>query len=578
MASLTVQQTINSWSYVQLVITEQAIGSDEITNNYSDIDWRLEVYRQYSWNTSVAKSGWVKIDNVTVWSGSNTLGGSGTKVLASGTRRIYHNSDGSKPNMGVAFFQEIQLELSGVWRGDYSGSGTITLTKIPRASLLTLNNNNFNIGDTISLSVTEFDSSFTYKWYHDFRDGFWSPFSPNYVSEGDYYSYATPLEAWLDNITTGTSGTGRIKLETWNSSQTAKIGETIIYFTALVPSWVVPSCTLALTLNDLFGVYALKNVSSAYLEIQDEAGAFGSTIASYHIEGPGLNINARSGTTTVLSQIGTVTYSGYVSDSRGRKSPTQTQTFTVTDYYAPVIDIDYCRALSDGTRDDANGTYIHISTSIDVAPVVGLGLVANQIFIDDVLVASNLQNAISGNYGEYSLADTHKITFQVQDMAGGLTTVVREVKIGTVPLNIGIQKNMVAVGKYATRPNAFEVTPTWEIYAKGAPVVEWGTNANGDFIRYYDGTQICWNRVATSNITIGADGYYTYGDWAFPAAFTYIPTITFGHNSGWSHHHFVTFEGVTTTAALNLRIRNVASGAIGPTVHNINMIAIGRWK
>ncbi len=54
MASFTIQQTINSWSYVHLVITEQPIASEEIANNYSDVDWRLEVYRQYSWVTSTA--------------------------------------------------------------------------------------------------------------------------------------------------------------------------------------------------------------------------------------------------------------------------------------------------------------------------------------------------------------------------------------------------------------------------------------------------------------------------------------------------------------------------------------------
>lgn len=577
MASLTIQQTINSWSYVQLVITEQAIGSDEIANNYSDVDWRLEVYRQYSWVTSTAKSGWVKIDNVTVWSGSNTLGGSGTKVLASGTKRIYHNLDGTKPNMAVAFFQEIQLELSGVWRGDYSGSGTLSLSAIPRASLLALNNNNFNIGDTISLSVTEFDPSFTYKWHHDFRDGFWSPFTPTYVSEGDYYYYETPLEAWLDNITTGTSGNGRIRLETWNSSQTTKIGEKIIYFTALVPDWVVPTCTLDLSFNDLFGVYALKNVSSAYLEIQSEAGAFGSTITSYHIEGPGLNFNTKSGTSTVFSQIGTFTYSGYVMDSRGRKSPVQTQSFTVTDYYAPIIDIDYYRALNDGTRDDANGTYIHIATSFDIAQVPGLGLAVNRIFIDDVLVASDLQNEISGNYGEYSLAQTHKITFQVEDMAGGLTTVVREVKIGTVPFNIGIAKNMVAVGKYANRVNAFEVAPTWEIYAKGVPIVEWGTNANGDFIRYYDGTQITYQKLTMASVTINAGAYQLQGDWTYPASFVYVPNIAINQTSSWSHAFQATFDGVTTTATTGVKVVNRSTSNL-TTAHVIHLMAIGRWK
>lgn len=579
----TIRQDINAWSYVQLVVTEQAVGSDEIVNNYTDVDWRLEVYRQYSWDTSASKSGWVKIDNVTVWSGSNTLGGSGTKILASGTKRIYHNSDGSKPNMPVSFFQQIQLSLSGVWRGDYSGSSSINLTTIPRASILTLNNNNFDIGDDISLTVTEFDPSFTYKWYHDFRDGFWSQFTPTYVSEWDYYTYTTPYEAWLDNITTGVSGNGRIKLETWNAGQTSKIGETIIYFTALVPTDVVPTCTLALTLNDIFNIYAVKGISSASLEIQNEAGVYGSTIASYHIEGQGLNVGAKSGTSTPFTVAGSTTYSAYVIDSRGRQSATVTQSFTVTDYYVPTIDFTFYRALSDGTRDDANGTYIYCSTTYDIAPVTGNAIHLNQLWIDGAMVDYSSSGFIVGTFGEYTLNEAHTIELRVQDtvsqaLTNYLSSLTREVKIGRVPFNVGPNKDRVAVGKYADKADVFEVAPDWEIYAKGAPIAEWYTDGNGAMcIKYYNGTMIQYQKLTMASVTINAGAYQTQGNWTFPETFLYTPNVSISQASSWSQAFMASFDGVSSSAVSDIKVVNFSTSNL-TTTHTIHLMAIGLWK
>lgn len=586
MPSVTVRQDINTWSYVQLVVTEQAVGSDEIVNNYTDVDWRLEVYRQYSWHTSASKSGWVKIDNVTVWSGSNTLGGSGTKILASGTKRVYHNSNGSKTDMPIAFFQQIQLSLSRVWCGDYSGSGTMDMTTIPRASLLTLNNNNFDIGDDISLTVTEFDSSFTYKWYHDFRDGFWSQFTPTYVS-GYNYSYTTPYEAWLDNITTGVSENGRIKLETWNAGQTSKIGETIICFTALVPTDIVPTCTLALTLNDIFNIYAIKGISSASLEIQNEAGIYGSTIASYHIEGQGLNVGAKSGTSTPFTVAGYTTYSAYVIDSRGRQSATVTQSFTVTNYYVPTIDFEFYRALSDGTRDDANGTYIYCSTTYDIATVTGNDVYLNELWIDGAMVDSEYPGFIVGLYGEYTLNEVHTIKFRLQDDVGQaltnyLSSLTREVKIGTVPFNIGVNKDRVAVGKYADRANAFEVAPEWDIYAKGSPIVDWYTDGNGAMcIKYYDGTMIQYTKktvtygsiAANANINVSAQT-----GWTFNEAFLYTPVVTHTLSGAWSQALNIGLELISTTGVGKSYLYNHHNATIGSVNLTVHYMAIGRWK
>ena len=47
-------------------------------------------------------------------------------------------------------------------------------------------------------------------------------------------------------------------------------------------------------------------------------------------------------------------------------------------------------------------------------------------------------------------------------------------------------------------------------------LIEQGSNANGDYVRFADGTQLCWHR---SDIASRAAGSAVFVDWTFPAAF-----------------------------------------------------------
>lgn len=111
----------------------------------------------------------------------------------------------------------------------------------------------------------------------------------------------------------------------------------------------------------------------------------------------------------------------------------------------------------------------------------------------------------------------------------------------------------------------------------GAPtgaVIERGSNANGDYVRFADGTQIC-------SVTLGAvacdtaEGAMfgsTQASWAFPIGFAAgtVPAIS---GSAGSTTRFVGC-GAPTEAQVNIKVLSATSDstAISPT-----LLAVGRW-
>ncbi|MCW6094543.1 phage tail protein [Clostridium sporogenes] len=117
------------------------------------------------------------------------------------------------------------------------------------------------------------------------------------------------------------------------------------------------------------------------------------------------------------------------------------------------------------------------------------------------------------------------------------------------------------------------------IYINGNPVVDYGSNANGSYVRYYDGTQICWNKVivgtftATNQVVNAVYGGTTYNS-TFPVAFS-SSSIVVNTNAGSTGYLNSMCAGVTTTA-VNMRVWSPYS-----TTHSsmyYEYIAMGRWK
>lgn len=106
-------------------------------------------------------------------------------------------------------------------------------------------------------------------------------------------------------------------------------------------------------------------------------------------------------------------------------------------------------------------------------------------------------------------------------------------------------------------------------------IMERGSNANGEYIRFADGTQICWLRESALPVAITAASGALYRDttiaaWTFPAAFSVTPIPYFSVTSSF-------IWGVTGGASTTVMTRTAMATATfsGSTVgYNL---AVGRW-
>lgn len=97
----------------------------------------------------------------------------------------------------------------------------------------------------------------------------------------------------------------------------------------------------------------------------------------------------------------------------------------------------------------------------------------------------------------------------------------------------------------------------------GVNIVERGSNANGEYVRYADGTQICWGSTST-----GASGPVT---WTYPVAFASSTRVI-----GQIDSDTTTFHSHQNSSLNQVQV-NAWNNAGVRLVRNMRNLAIGRW-
>lgn len=351
MASCTYNPGINSSNpYAVLNVTQ---SSQSIEQNTTTVRYELILYRPYSISSSAAKSYSVTINGTNVASGSTTIGGSGSKTIASGTLSVPHNADGTK-SISFSFSLGFEITWSGVWIGTGSASGSMTLTTIPRASKVTVSGT-LTTGNTITVNTNRASSGFT----HTIRMNY------GYVDVATYTNVGASIQVPLDTSKYAPHCTDRTQRQLWiyckTFSGSTQIGsETMTAVDLKIADSVVPTIS-GLTVNEAeeglkakFGAY-IKDKSKLSAQIS-AAGIYGSTISSYSTKIIDKTYAGASFTSDVLTEAGSVQVVATVTDSRGRKA-SKTITISVEDYAPPIINsFTVVRANSSGIA-DAIGTY-----------------------------------------------------------------------------------------------------------------------------------------------------------------------------------------------------------------------------
>ncbi len=112
-----------------------------------------------------------------------------------------------------------------------------------------------------------------------------------------------------------------------------------------------------------------------------------------------------------------------------------------------------------------------------------------------------------------------------------------------------------------------------------AGIIERGSNANGEYVRFADGTQICWTlNTSGPGITTGAGVEIT---WNFPAAFLSAPTltgsggVTTAGTTGIAARISVGLPAAPTVSSVRVHLWNSHTGSISSSLYLL--VAVGRW-
>ena len=120
-----------------------------------------------------------------------------------------------------------------------------------------------------------------------------------------------------------------------------------------------------------------------------------------------------------------------------------------------------------------------------------------------------------------------------------------------------------------------------EITKGNVKIVESGSNANGDWIKYCDGTMICTKKLedVTNEISKTWGNLYESQSaivlGSMPVTFTELKYINASLTSDNWHSWIVRHQGITTSDFGELYLARPTTGTVKI---NINCIAIGKWK
>lgn len=120
------------------------------------------------------------------------------------------------------------------------------------------------------------------------------------------------------------------------------------------------------------------------------------------------------------------------------------------------------------------------------------------------------------------------------------------------------------------------LTPLYEQnLEKIGQIVESGSNENGNYIKFTDGTMICYSQAKQGYYNSDAKVYVS--DWNFPTPFISIPVVIGNSLGGNSKSYTNLFDIYNTHTIIRTRCFGT-NGSLETCDRGANCVAIGRWK
>ena len=451
--------TINGTSVGGMTLQIDYSYSQNTTANTTTVTAKLQLVSHYALYATALSGSYISVGGSrTDYSTSISYGGSSTTttVLATKTVTVSHNNDGTAScNLSGTFV------MNGTYRGYSVGtmsvSSTITLPTIPRASGLTVPTS-INTGSALSGTISPSSTSFNHKVELKIGSSVMQTIT---LASGTNSFSATVPHSWVSN---STSATISVVLSTYSGS--TFIASTTKNVTANVPASVTPSIsgfTAAIASNGLSGLY-VQSKTTTKLTVSASAGS-GASISSYLYSGPDVYTSTTSNTITTgaIQTSGTLTYTVWVTDSRGRTASQSVQIY-VYPYADPSIGpVAVQRCDSSGNLTES-GTYAKYTVNSSYYTVNGKNTRTVTVAYSSnngssysaettLQAATDTAGTKTGVYGggAFALASTYVLRFTIKDAYGATSTVTAPLQSAQRPINIRSNGKGVSIGGMSTK-------------------------------------------------------------------------------------------------------------------------------
>ena len=467
MASGTINGSCDNRRYI---LTCEWTSTPNTSANTSSIT--AKVYLNGNGYTT-SSSYWSCIINGTTVTSNKSADIGGRTLLGTRTWTVNHNDDGTA-SVGISFSYSNGLNSSGTYTTKTgSGSATVRLDTIARGSSISLSRSSATIGsDSITVNITRNSSAYKHKVKLILGD------TTYLLAENVDTSYTfTPSMSYCNKITTATSGTATVKVETLTGTNGSWIADTTKTLTLNVPSNVVPSVGISVVANNQTNGVSVAGKTTFTVKPVNANGSYGSTITSYSITGGNLNSVSPNGAITDTLNAGDYTFVVKVTDSRGRTAEAS-KVETVHAYSSPTISARAFRCNKDGTE-SSSGVYIAVNFSWEITNLANNNSNAKQYFIQyKTSSASSYTTSVdwtnlssySGSMTKvlsqtFSTTSSYNVQLKVKDSFGTTTSTL---SVSTISALLNIERNGVGVGKIHEN-GALDVAGT--IYMNGQPVM-----------------------------------------------------------------------------------------------------------
>lgn len=441
--------------YINYSVNSQELSYD-INSNTSVVRVWIDVWRT---NTGYTTNGtgtvYARINGGVYSAGIST----GQKITSTPIRlgtwdvTISHDADGSKAISVTGWISHSQFSSS-------EQGYTHTLTTIPRVSGVRCDGGTF--GSALTIYFDRKSDNFTHHLYYSLNGG------PETGIGADYSTSATwtPPLSLLNSVTGADSTTIMFRAYTFNGG--TNIGSSTCTCTVKIPTNIVPTFTsITATPVNPFGSLYLQGKSSIKLTINGASGVYGSTIKTYSISGGDYSYSGDKNTYTtgVVDKSGDITFTATITDSRGRTA-SKTVKVTVTAYTLPTLTFETYRCDSSGTKDIIKGTYIYVKPTFTYCVITGNAIKTKSIKINNTSKSTAFNSGQGYVFSGYALNTTHEVEVSITDNVGNTVTVIHDIDIGKVILNIPPHKNGVGWGRYCDKEGEFQIEYDLNIFGK----------------------------------------------------------------------------------------------------------------